>query len=179
MSKLIEEWRPIQGYEGLYEVSDWGNVKSLERYFQNHGKLQHVNEKTKAPQVSKSEHLFVMLYKNGKYEHFQVHRLVAEAFLPNPNGYDIVHHKDGNPKNNRVENLEWMTKQQHQALHMEKERGKPVDKIDKITGEVLASYPSVNEAARQNGFYQIDISDCCRGKRKTAYKFKWGYIMFN
>lgn len=108
---IDEIWSPIEDFEGLYEVSNFGRVKSLDRYAQNHGKLQFRPERILKQNASKSQgkHCMVVLCKNGKTFPRLVHRLVAEAFIPNPEKKPHVDHIDTNPQNNCVENLRWVT----------------------------------------------------------------------
>ena len=96
------KWKDIPGYEGLYQVSNLGEIKSLN--YRNTGK-----EKIIKPRKNKGGYLRVVLCKNGKQKDFLVHRLVAVAFIPNHNNYNQVNHKDENPSNNNVNNLEWCT----------------------------------------------------------------------
>lgn len=104
MSKQIEEWRPIEGFEGLYEVSDWGRVRSLDRTVEyNDGRIKH--HKGKILKIAEvvmfndgRKYGKVQLYKNKNGKMYNVHRLVAQTFIPNPNNYPIVNHK------NRIEN---------------------------------------------------------------------------
>lgn len=97
---MNEEWKDIEGYEGLYQVSNRGNVRRFGCS---------VNRKlTKLP-VKKGHYYYIPLCKNGKYKNFLVSRLVATAFIPNPNNKETVNHKDGNKTNNNVNNLEWNT----------------------------------------------------------------------
>lgn len=122
MSKEIEEWRDIEGYEGLYQVSDWGRVKSLDRVIKVINilfgyQIRHLKEKYIKPKVNSNNRLQVRLWKDGVKEQKQIHVIVAEAFIPNPNGYDVVHHIDHNPQNNRADNLIWMSKEEHSAMH--------------------------------------------------------------
>lgn len=103
-----EVWKDIKGYEGLYEISNLGRVKSLmgwngHKYFQREKILICTNQKV----TDKYSRSVVKLFNGKTKRDYKVHRLVAKAFIPNPNGYDIINHKDGNPLNNRVENLEW------------------------------------------------------------------------
>lgn len=100
MTELVEQWRPIEGYEGLYEVSNLGRVKSL-------GNDKNRKEKILRPVMTKKGYLQLFLSKEGKAKRFFVHRLVAQAFIPNPEGLPQINHKDENPSNNRVENIEW------------------------------------------------------------------------
>lgn len=98
-----EIWKPVVGYEGLYEVSNTGNVKSL-------GNKVWKNARILKPQVrGKSGYLFVRLSKDGQAKGINIHRLVAETFIPNPLNLPIVNHKDENRTNNHVDNLEWCT----------------------------------------------------------------------
>ena len=103
---MIEEiWRPIEGYEGLYEVSNTGRVKSLKRPFENNGGIQWTKERILSPGKDKDGYLQVHLCYNGKQHQRKVHRLVAQAFLPNIYNLPMVNHKDENPSNNFVDNL--------------------------------------------------------------------------
>ena len=109
---MIELWKDIKNYEGLYQVSNLGNVKSVDRYVyagdnSNH-KYQHIKERN-LKLSGGDKYIQVILCKNGKIKAFLVHRLVAEAFIPNPDNLPCINHKDENPKNNQVENLEWCT----------------------------------------------------------------------
>lgn len=97
---MEEEWRPVKGYEGLYEVSNMGRVKSL-----------HTSQGRILKQYTKdNEYMKVNLSKDGTCNTKRVHRLVATAFIQNPNNYEVINHKDGNKKNNTVDNLEWCTR---------------------------------------------------------------------
>jgi hypothetical protein len=105
ITKIKEEWRPIIGYEGLYEVSDLGNVKSLNYKGTRQEKLLKVGKNHKG-------YLYIILCKKGlKQKNFKVSRLVAKAFIPNPNNLPQVNHLDGDKINNKVENLQWCTNQ--------------------------------------------------------------------
>jgi hypothetical protein len=102
-----EEWKPIQGYEGLYAVSNLGNVKSLERYKMNRSKQKMVQEKILKPFVAGSGYLTVKLSKNGVSKNFKIHILVAMAFCENKKEYKEINHIDENKHNNNANNLEW------------------------------------------------------------------------
>lgn len=99
----MEKWKPIPGYEGLYEVSSYGRVRSLERYKSNNGGLQLIKEKILKPHNTKKGYLTVQLC-NKK---FTVHRLVAQAFIPNPDNLPMINHLDEDKTNNVADNLEW------------------------------------------------------------------------
>ena len=105
---MIEEWRPIVGYEELYEVSNLGRVRSIDRYVKySNGQIHLHKGKVLSPVKSNLGYLLVSLCCNGKYKMFLVHRLVTEAFIPNPENLPEVNHKDEDKANNSVDNLEW------------------------------------------------------------------------
>lgn len=107
-----EGWRPIAGYEGLYEISSLGRVKSLERTIvEVTGKRRYIRERIRLPNTPGSNgYPKIELAKDGKVETVSVHRLVAAAFVPNPLGLEVVHHKDEDKTNCRADNLEWTTR---------------------------------------------------------------------
>ncbi|WP_417140580.1 NUMOD4 domain-containing protein [Phocaeicola coprocola] len=100
-----EIWKPIKDYEGLYEVSSLGRIKSMPKKFIRNGAVTHFEEKILTPSDSHG-YRSVVLTKNGIHKTHSVHRLVALAFIQNPNNYTQINHKDENKSNNRVENLE-------------------------------------------------------------------------
>ena len=166
----METWKSIAGYEGLYEVSDLGRVKSLW-----YGK-----EKILKPGKSTGGYLHVALYKNGKAKNSKVHRLVAEAFIQNPNNLTTVNHKDEVKTNNVAGNLEWMSLKDNlnygtHNKRMAESLSKQVQMLYKSTGELLATFPSTREAERITGINKGHISQCCNGKRKSAGGYIWRY----
>ena len=106
---MEEKWKSIEGYEGLYEISTMGRVKSIERKVKHRNSYITLREKILKPGKNIKGYLFVVLCKNGKTKQILVHRLVCKAFLPNPDNLPEVNHKDENPLNNNVENLEFCT----------------------------------------------------------------------
>ena len=109
---MDEIWKDINGYEGLYQVSNKGRVKSLDRYATNHSKKQFRPErilKQNIQQAGRSKRCMVVLSKEGKLRPVRVHRLVAEAFIPNPENKPFIDHIDTDSTNNKVENLRWVT----------------------------------------------------------------------
>lgn len=107
-----EIWKDVQGYEGFYQISNLGNLKSLERDVRNPQGTRKVYERVMKFTV-RSGYYNVVLRKYGQRQSKQIHRLVAEAFIPNPQEFPIVNHKDFDRKNNRVENLEWCSQAQN------------------------------------------------------------------
>ena len=162
----MEQWKSIAGYEGLYEVSNLGRVKSLN--YNRTGK-----ERILKQQKDKHGYLRVDICKDGKLKHSKVHRLVAEAFIQNPNNLETVNHKDEDKTNNVASNLEWMTRGDNIIYS----QARQVQMLDKQTGELLAIFPSTNEADRVTGIYQGSISKCCLGKLKSAGGYKWRYLL--
>ena len=155
---MEEEWKPIKGYEGLYEVSNMGRVKSLHR--------------SKGIILKQSIHtngyMYAGLYKNGTRISKRVHRLVATAFIRNPNNYDVVNHKDGNKKNNTVDNLEWCTRSYnirhayHNGLKSANTSKKSV-----ILYKRYGEYKSITEAAEALGVPMSTLSVAIRKNRNT------------
>ena len=172
----METWKAIADYEGIYEVSDLGRVRSLK-----YGK-----EKILKPLKTIRGYLQVCLCKDCHTKRLLVHRLVAEAFIPNTQGLETVNHKDEDKTNNSVANLEWMSKKDNLNYGTHNKRSsearlnhpafsKKVQMFDKSTGELLATFPSIHEAERVTGIAQSHISKCCLGKRKSAGGYKWRY----
>ena len=199
----MEEWRDIEGYEGLYQVSNEGRIKSLERVWvsgKDYNITRHHKEKIiKCGNVNNYQ--LATLTKDGKSKQFWVHRLVAKAFLPNQNDYPIINHKDENPSNNFVfinedgsvdcekSNLEWCTYKYNANYGTRNERvGRILSKVLlnnhktskevcqlTLDGKLVKIWESISETGR-NGFNMGSVGDCCRGYRRKAHKgYKWMY----
>lgn len=108
-ARMEELWMSIPGYEGLYEVSNLGQVRSLDRLRKNVKGMAKINGRIITGNHGGKHYYQVALHKDGKKKYMNVHRLVAEAFIPNPDGKSQVNHIDGNKQNNVVSNLEWVT----------------------------------------------------------------------
>lgn len=166
-----EVWKDIKGYEGLYQVSNLGNVRSLN--------FNHIGEiRVLKPILNRYGYLFVNLCHEGKVKTLKIHRIVASAFLENPGNLPQVNHKDEDKKNNRVENLEWCDARYNSNYGTRNERvAKSLSKrVLQFTkeGEFVKEWPSIHEAGR-NGFNQGHVWSCCIGKRKSANGYNWRY----
>ncbi len=174
-----ETWRDIQGYEGLYQVSDTGRVRSVDRseQFKRNGKISHRirHGRFLGQTADKHGYLRVHLAKDGKCKRFFVHRLVATAYISKPDDKPQVNHMNGNRTDNRVCNLEWVSAQENvchafRVIGRKPSRHRPVICLE--TGGV---YGSVTEAAKTFGIDKSHLVACCRGRRNQAgnYHFKY------
>lgn len=173
----MEEWRDIKGYEGLYQVSSWGRVKSLN--------YNHTGKERILLQWYNKGYNRIGLVKNGILKMYSVHRLVAEAFIPNPNNLPFVNHKDENKQNNIVSNLEWCNIAYNNSYGTRTERAskKQINRKDcskvilqyDLYGNFIKEWASTKEIERQLGYSHSNISKCCNGKYKSACGYKWKY----
>lgn len=107
-----EKWKNIKGYEGIYQVSNLGRIKSLER-MEKYKNTQRKRKEKILKGINLNGYIRIGLLKNKKYKNFLVHRLVATTFIPNPNNFKEINHKDGNKQNNEISNLEWCTRSEN------------------------------------------------------------------
>ena len=178
---MEEIWKDIEGYEGYYQVSNLGRVKSLERTINHktcYGGLYHIKERILKLKIEKDGYFRIGLKKGKIKKYYRVNRLVAQAFIPNPNNYPIVNHKDENPLNNNVDNLEWCTQKYNvnYGNGISKRKKKISIKINQydLDGNFIKTWGSIKDAARYyNG--NTKICQCCKGKVKTAAGYKWKY----
>jgi len=180
--KEEEIWRDIKGYEGLYQVSNIGRVKSLGRTVtRKNGSKLSIRERIMKPSTNHSGYLLVNLYNSrGKMKSFKVHRLVCEAFHKNPENKPCVNHIDENKTNNIASNLEWCTVSENNShgtrtARVAKARSKTIGQYTR-DGVLVKVWKSATEVQSQLGFAQGAISEVARGKRKTAYGYVWKYI---
>jgi len=175
MNKKIKEvWSDIDGYEGLYQISNYGRVKSLKRktYRENrygHTFLNH-NEKILKNNTRKDGYVNTTLYKDGKAKSYAIHRLVAQHFVINPNNYKEINHKDENKTNNFAGNLEWCTRTYNNRYS----KSKKVNQYD-LKGNYIKTWDSIKEAAEANNAILGNISNCCKEKAKKTAGYIWRY----
>lgn len=167
MDNYKEVWEDIQGYEGYYQVSNLGRVKSL---YKGSAILK--------GSVNNRGYHTVILYKDGKYKHFLKHRLVAQAFIPNPQKLPQVNHKDEDKSNNNVSNLEWCTNAYNNLYHDKAKRvgikeGKPVAQYT-LSGKLVRIWESACEAGRA-GYHAGHIRECCHEKVQTHRGYMWWF----
>lgn len=190
---MEEQWKEIEGFEGYYQISSFGRVKSVERYIQQKDGMKRpykIPEKILKPKMKYNGYLGVGLAMGGKVQNSLIHRLVAAAFIPNPDGLPEVNHKNEDKKDNRVENLEWCSVSYNNCYGTRLERTKrqphnhPVVMFD-IDGKKLLTFQSVNEAARHlitigkaavsKKVTANNIRQTCQHLHKTAYGYQWEF----
>lgn len=199
-----EIWKDINGFEGLYQVSNFGNIKSLPKLVKGSRRGGYMTkEKILKPQYGSNGRTYthVCLRKNGKTFIKEIHRIVAQHFIPNPNNLPQVNHKDENPANNAVENLEWCDGFYNHNYGTIKERTKAtkeknksdrkglLTKIERNSnnapkrvvqkdkqGNVLKVYESSQEAQKETGILSRNIRRCCNGEFVYCGGYKWSFL---
>ena len=180
-----EIWKDIPGLEGKYQASNFGNIKSVNHtVVTSKGITHHRKEHQLHPSLARDGYLRLnIVLKDGRVKKYFIHRLVAMAFLPNPNNYPMVNHKDENKTNNHITNLEWCeakyninygTGIKRRAVQVQKR----VEMLDKNTNEVLRIFESVGEASAFVGVSIACITNTCTnydGHHKTCRGYKWRY----
>lgn len=185
-----EIWKDVEGFEGFYQISNLGRIKSLDRMVRHSGCLKRIQY----GKILKVKHdgggyQFVILHKNNQKKPFKIHRLVALAFINNASNKSEVNHLDENKDNNifrnlnwvtRLENENWGTKRIRQAMHTDysliaKKNSKRVMQFD-TKGKLIKVWDSLTNIHKQNGYSKGNISMCCNGKyTKPLYGYFWKY----
>lgn len=173
---MKEIWKDIPNYEGIYQVSNKGRIKSVPHAIKANkdGGIRITEERMKTTYIGWHGYVWVALCKNGKSKTHSVHRLVATAFIENPNNLPAVNHKDTNKENNTAENLEWCTNQENQMHASKNGLLKKSKKVICIETEKI--YQSSGEAERDTGICGRNIRSACSGRYKTAGGYHWKWL---
>lgn len=171
-----EKWKQIKGYEGLYEVSSYGRVRSIKREIKRKDKLfggyNYIEDRILSAGSNNGYKMVVLYDKNGKHKTYSVHKLVAKAFIPNPHKFKTINHLDENRSNNRVENLEWCT----QKNNVRYSQTKTVLASNIKTGE--KRYYSALSDVEKDGFDISNVAKICRKEygRKSSKGWRFEYV---
>lgn len=169
---MAEVWKDIPNYEGLYQISNLGRIKSFYNYRRDGTNIL-------KPRLKRGYYT-IGLRKNGERKWYRIHRLIAQAFIPNPNNFPVVNHKDENPLNNNIENLEWCTIAYNNTYGTRIKRvvektGKPVLQFD-LDNNFIKKYNNLSEAAKENKIKSCsNICLCCTGRYNHAGGYIWRY----
>lgn len=176
---MEEVWKDVVGYEGIYQVSNLGQLKNIK-----HNRLL-------TGAINRYGYVSVVLIKDKKVKNTRMHRLIAETFIPNPKNKNQVNHINGIKTDNRVENLEWVSNHENVIHAWENgltrplwknkfgknhNRSKEIYQIDKNTNLVIKKFYGCSEAERETGVKRQNIHLCCSGKAKTAGGYKWEFV---
>ena len=183
----MTNWTDIENYEGLYMISENGEIKSYDRIVKSKNNSSAIKKgKILKGFIDKYGYKQIALSKNGKTKTYQVHRLVANTFIPNPSNLPCVNHKDEDKTNNCVDNLEWCdvkyninygkrNKLVSKKMLNNKFKSKPVIQID-LEGNIINEFPSIHEANRQTKIDMTTICRSCKNRIKIVnklYKFEY------
>ena len=183
---MEEIWKDIEGYEGTYQVSNLGRVRSLDRYTEQPSVKGGTHERLRKGCILKQRqsergYKTILLYNQAdrKKHLYYVHRLVAFAFVPGYSEGKEVNHKDEVITNNHADNLEWITQMENlrygtRGQRVNKNRFQSVQQYD-TDGNLIATFKSMSDAERETGIYRRSITLCCQGKTKTAGGYRWRY----
>ena len=171
---MMEEWKDVVGFEGYYQISNLGNIRGLDRKVKSSRSksgFRTVKSRKIKTHIDKYGYVSVRLRKEGKTKAFTIHRLVALAFIPNPNNFPSINHIDENKLNNNVQNLEWCTVRYNNLYNGRQNRinlkqqlnnknSKPVQQYS-LNGELINEFISIRDAARKTGINRSSIKKYC------------------
>lgn len=190
---MIEIWKDIKGYEGLYQVSNLGRVRSLDRTicftYKGYKKQMRIKSKIRVPVINRTGYYMISLCKNNIHDCKLISRLVAETFIPNPENKPQVDHINTIRTDNRAENLRWCTQQENTDNPISKNKHKAyytehigkkhhcAKKCIQLTtkGEIVKIWESIVDAYLETGIDRHHISACCNNKRKSAGGYNWEF----
>lgn len=160
----MEIWKDIKGYEGLYQVSNYGKIKSL----------RFDKEMIMTNRINSNGYVDIIFTKDGEGKSIRVHRIVGEHFLDNSQGYPVINHIDGDKQNNHVDNLEWCTYSHNnkQAYQQGLNKTKPVIQLN-LDGTIVREWHSMKEASKAVHTHSSNIRKCIQGKLKIAGGYLW------
>ena len=177
---MEEIWKDIKGYEGLYQASNLGHIRSIG--YRQSSRVKNKDYYILSPGRDTSGYLNCVLFKNKIRKSYKVHRLIAQTFIDNPFNYTDVNHKNEIKDDNRIENLEWVTHKYNMNYGTFRERmkektrsiNKHVIQFD-LSGNMIKEWTSIREAAINNNISVGNIINCCKGRCKTCGGYIWKY----
>ena len=179
---MNEIWKDVKGFEGIYQVSNLGRIKGLKRISKDH---RYLPERILSGSLYSNGYIVVKLRYNGMLKRTSIHRLVAEHFIPNPNKYPCINHKDENKRNNKVENLEWCSQKynsnygtgnQRRRKTYKKKYSKKIRQYT-LNGDFVREYDSIADASFYSGAQKSEICSCCKRVKNciSAKGYLWRY----
>lgn len=176
---MQEIWKDIEGYEGIYQISNLAKIKRIAPYSNQYNIKWKSNKILNTKIQDQHDYCIVILSKNNKRHCFRVHRLVAQTFIPNPENKPQVNHIDGNKSNNKVSNLEWCTCSEnlyhsYRTLHRKSAVAKRIMQYD-LNHTFIKLWESSLQIEKELHINHSNIIQCCNNKRKTANNFIWRY----
>lgn len=183
---MKEIWKDIPGYEGLYQASSLGRIKSIDRAITYSNRHNHIHKgKILIQRECTGGYLYAVLSKEGKVKNCRVHRLVASSFIPNPNNLPQVNHLDKNRKNNSVLNLQWCTGSENQIHSFTNGRSRDTKQLIEANkkpiavikdGKIIHTFNSLKECCKSLGMSNSCIRRVIKGERKHYLGYKFEYI---